>query len=209
MSTDALAEILLILRKHTNISTKVTLETTRNGTIWTCISLKEVTGIQSILPKSSGNTSRKLLQGNKKHKNCPSREIRDKTRLEAYLSRKADSASDQSTIGPDPHTIAQHPPSIGQDPSTITQDPSTPQHTDPMAKRRIVIPGRSRHKLGASCTGIVEKGEVWSQEVEESDLKQIGEESPIPQLDGNSSFNLKQLCRAEDPTVAVPTLAAV
>ena len=90
MSADALKEILVILKKHENISAKVMLETTRTGIIWTTISLRETAGIQ---PNSSSRNSSK-----KPKKKSPSRLLRDKIRNEAYLSRKAGSR-DEDTPG--------------------------------------------------------------------------------------------------------------
>ena len=59
MSTEALAEIFTVLRKYTNISAKVLIETTKQGNLWTTISLKQSTGIQSRPLFSKNSSSRK------------------------------------------------------------------------------------------------------------------------------------------------------
>ena len=83
--------ILAILQKHTNISVKVTMESSKNGgSLLTNISLKEAT-IPAETPK------------HRRKKKNPSKVMRDKKRHEAYLSRKAGSC--------DKHSAAAAPPS--------------------------------------------------------------------------------------------------
>ena len=110
MSTDAVTEILQILRNHSNISVKVTLTTTKKGFILTNIHLTEPTGIKS---------NRVSAEKSKiKHKR-PSRLLRDSKCNEAYLSKKAGSCE--------------------VDPSAAPPSPSTARCTDPTATRRIAL----------------------------------------------------------------------
>ena len=132
MSTEALAEIITVLRKYPSISTKVLLETTKQGILWTTISLRQSTGIQpSSSEKSSSRNSSKNPK--KKIRKSPCRILRDKKRQEAYLSRKAGSLNKYTP--PDPTLPRPPDPIISRllplDHQTTSESPTTPQPPDP------------------------------------------------------------------------------
>jgi hypothetical protein len=93
MSTDALTDILQILRKHSNISVKVTISTSKKGFHLTNIHLTEPTGIQS-----------SQVSAGKKIRKSPSRLLRDSKRNEAYLSKKAGACYESAASQPSPST---------------------------------------------------------------------------------------------------------
>ena len=95
MSTEALTEILQILRKHPNISVKVSLLPSKNGFYLTNIHLTEPTGIQSTAAE----------KGKKKRKS-PSRLLRDSKRNEAFLAKKAGVHRVESTAAPPSQSTA-------------------------------------------------------------------------------------------------------
>jgi len=132
MSTEALAEIITVLRKYPSISTKVLLETTKQGILWTTISLRQSTGIQpSSSEKSSSRNSSKNPK--KKIRKSPCRILRDKKRQEAYLSRKAGSLNKYTP--PDPTLPRPPDPIISRllplDHQTTSESPTTPQPPGP------------------------------------------------------------------------------
>ena len=123
MSTDALPEILALLRKQKNLSVKVTFKTVKTGKTLTTISFKE-TGIQPH-PDSSRSSSKKPEDGGGKARKSPSRLARDRNQHNAFLSRKA---------GP------------GEpDPSAAVPAPSSNVNTT----HRFATPGHRRRTVGA------------------------------------------------------------
>ena len=169
---DVLAEIFGLLRKHKNISFKVSFKTVRKDTNLTTISFKE-TGIQSHLDSSRSSSKKPEDKGTKKRKS-PSRLLRDMKRQEAFLSKKAGSCE----IG-DPATTVSAP--------SITSQATA---TDRSAIRHFATPGRRWRTVGAGDAGDCGS---WGP-------GDGMEETFIPQLDGkmDESEEERTDCEEED-----------
>ena len=178
------------------------LETTKQGFLWTTISLRESPGIRSHLNSSSGNLSKKPK------KKSPSRLLRDEKRNKAYLSRKAgscdkdtvDTATESSTTArfssisaPVMSTTANNPSVSITETSTTT--PTTTQRRTATAGRRRGLEGSWQPGVGGEQSPILQLENSWQPAVggEQSPILQLenswqpavgGEQSPIPQLDG-------------------------
>ena len=160
------------------------LETTKQGFLWTTISLRESPGIQSHLNSSSGNLSKKPK------KKSPSRLLRDEKRNKAYLSRKAGSC-DKDTVdtATEPSTTARFSSISAPEMSTTANNPSvsiteTSTTTPTTTQRRTATAGRRRGLeeswqpgVGGEQSPILQLENSWQPAVG-------GEQSPIPQLDG-------------------------
>ena len=148
MSTDAITEILAILRKHKNISAKVTIETTKTGFHLTKISLKEA-------------ICQTEKRGIKKKKN-PSRLLRDERRRKDYLSRKAGSAH---------RNTAAAPPSPSTNQCT---DPMDSRRIVTAGRRRLGSSGAGNEEKGAVWEPVIESqipqldgGGIFEDKIEE------------------------------------------
>ena len=169
MSADALTEILKILRKHQNLSVKVSLSRDNKGSHLTKISLKESTGSQEPL------ISDKIKKKNKK---SPSRLLRDGARHAAYLAKLAGSS--------------------GTDPAAASPATTTVPLTDVTGTLRIATPGRRLIAGGAGMEQegeVWQPGAV--DEVEETLIPQLDGEGKDLCEEYDEDFREKEDLREE------------